>query len=216
MSHELRTPLNAVILYSCAPELADIPVIMLTIAENQDLGYALGATEYLVKPVDQARLATLLRHYRAIRPEREALVVEDDALTRRVLHDLLEKQGWIVTAAANGRAALAHLAETQPELIMLDLMMPEMDGFEFVEAVRQQEAWRTIPIIVLTAKDLTLEERRRLSGAVQKVLQKGTYSREKLMREVCSLVASYGARNSSQDSGPDSGLLSDTPQEHRV
>jgi CheY-like chemotaxis protein/anti-sigma regulatory factor (Ser/Thr protein kinase) len=200
------------------PQLADIPVIMLTMVDNQDLGYTLGASEYLVKPLDQARLATILRQYRATRPERLALVVEDDALTRRVLRDLLEKQGWAVGEAANGRAALERLAEAPPELIILDLMMPEMDGFEFVEAVREQDAWRTIPIIVLTAKDLTLEERQRLNGAVQKVLQKGAYNREKLMREVGNLVASCAGRRSRQESRPDSSIPhpSDAPQEQKV
>ena len=84
--------------------------------------------------------------------------------------------------------ALERVAASQPELILLDLMMPEMDGFAFLEALRQQDAWRTIPVVVVTAKDLTLEDRRRLNGSVEQILQKGAYSREALLHEIHRLV----------------------------
>ena len=91
--------------------------------------------------------------------------------------------------AANGRVALERLIEQRPELILLDLMMPEMDGFQFLEEVRKHEEWRSIPIIVVTAKDLTEEDYCRLSASVAQVLQKGLYSREEMLREVRDLVA---------------------------
>jgi CheY-like chemotaxis protein len=104
---------------------------------------------------------------------------------------MLENAGWMVTEASSGCDGLTRLAERRPALILLDLMMPEMDGFQFVEKVRSHNAWRTIPIVVVTAKDLTEDDRRRLNGYVEQILQKGTYSREALLRELRDLVAVY-------------------------
>ena len=103
----------------------------------------------------------------------------------------LAKEGWGVVEAVNGREALERLAEHRPELILLDLMMPEMDGFAFIEALRHQEAWRSIPIVVITAKDLTPDDHRRLNGYVERILQKGAYSPEELLREVRDLVTAH-------------------------
>jgi signal transduction histidine kinase/DNA-binding response OmpR family regulator/HAMP domain-containing protein len=171
------------------PALADIPVIMQTIVDDQQMGYALGAVDYLTKPVDWPRLASLLRKYRCSQPPCPVLVVEDDVSMREVLRRMLETGGWAVREAANGREALACLAEARPELILLDLMMPEMDGFQFVDEVRQHQDWRSIPIVVVTAMDLTPDERRRLNGYVEQILHKGAYSRELLLHEIRDLVA---------------------------
>ena len=126
------------------------------------------------------------------------LVVEDEPATREMLRRFLEAEGWMVTEAENGRAALEQLAALpvaqRPALIVLDLMMPEMDGFEFVDEIRLHEDWRSIPIVVVTAKDLTAKDRLRLNGYVEKVLQKGAYSREELLAEVRDLVASVVRR----------------------
>jgi CheY-like chemotaxis protein len=116
------------------------------------------------------------------------LIVEDDGGMRVMLRRRLEKEGWTVIEAENGRAGLEQMEQNQPELILLDLMMPEMDGFQFLEEVRKHEAWRSIPVIVITAKTLTAEDRQRLNGSVEKILQKGAYSREELIREVRDLV----------------------------
>src|SRR5262249_16188995 len=171
------------------PLLADIPVIMLTIVDDKNLGYALGATDYLTKPIDWDRLAPVLHKYRCVHPPCTVFVVEDDGDTRDMLRRLLTKEGWAVSEAENGRVALERMAASQPELILLDLMMPEMDGFAFLEALRQQEAWRSIPVVVVTAKDLTPEDRQRLNGYVEQILQKGAYSREALLHELRHLVA---------------------------
>ena len=146
----------------------------------------MGASEYLTKPIDRRRLSALLKRYQSDR--RAALVVEDDEATRHALRTVLEKEGWEVREAENGRVGLDRVNEKKPGLILLYLMMPEMDGFEFSEEMRKQEAWRGIPIIVITAKDLTPEERVRLNGSVNKILQKGAYSREQLLQEVRELV----------------------------
>jgi signal transduction histidine kinase/DNA-binding response OmpR family regulator len=180
------------------PALADTPVIMLTIIDDKPFGYMLGAAEYMTKPIDRKRLAALLEKYRTDQPAGTVLVVEDESATRRMLRRLFKKQGWTVVEAEDGSVALERIAKQRPALIVLDLMLPTMDGFAFVEAVRQQEDWRTIPIIVLTAKDLTPEERQRLNGAVQQVLQKGTYGRDALLGEVRRLVASRTPRQGAE------------------
>jgi CheY-like chemotaxis protein len=153
------------------------------------MGYALGAADYLTKPIDWERLPATLRKYQQARPQAPVLVVEDDADLRELMRRALEKGGWAVIEAANGRVALERLVAQRPALILLDLMMPEMDGFQFLEEVRTHEEWRAIPIVVVTAKDLTEEDHRRLSASVTRVLQKGVHSREEVLREVRDLVA---------------------------
>jgi len=172
-------------------ELADIPVVMLTIVNNQQMGYALGAADYLIKPVDWQRLSNVLQKYDCGQLPCSVLVVEDDVQTRALWRRMLEHAGWTVSEASNGHDGLTRLAERRPALILLDLMMPEMDGFQFVEEVRSHHAWRTIPIVVVTAKDLTEDDRCRLNGYVEQILQKGVYSRETLLREIRDLVAVY-------------------------
>ncbi|HQR32268.1 MAG TPA: response regulator [Blastocatellia bacterium] len=167
----------------------DLPVIMLTIVDDRNLGYALGAAEYLNKPVDRERLLTLLKKYRPETHTGSVLIVEDEPATREMLRRMLEQEGWEVAEAENGRAGLTQLAVLTPHLILLDLMMPEVDGFTFVEELNQNPQWRGIPIVVITAKDVTVEDRLRLNGYVEKILEKGAYKREELLREVRDLVA---------------------------
>jgi CheY-like chemotaxis protein len=157
--------------------------------DDKNLGYALGAADYLTKPVDWDRLAAILQKYRCAHPPCTVLVVEDDADTRDMLRRMLTKENWAVTEASNGRVALERVAESQPELILLDLMMPEMDGCAFLETLRHQDAWRSIPVVVVTAKDLTPEDRQRLNGYVEQILQKGAYSHEELLHEIQLLIA---------------------------
>jgi PAS domain S-box-containing protein len=170
------------------PELADIPVVMLTIVDNKNLGYALGAADYLTKPIQRDRLLSLLEKYCPPSEPATVMVVEDDPETQVVIRRLLEKAAIQVVVAENGRVALERLAENQPGLIFLDLMMPEMDGFQFVDHVRQHEAWRSIPIVVVTAKDLTAEDRLRLNGYVTEIIQKGARGQEELLAEVSKMV----------------------------
>jgi len=170
------------------PALSEIPVIMLTVMDEKHMGYALGAADYLTKPIDWERLAAVLQRYECARPPCPVLVVEDDPVMREMLRRRLEKEGWKVIEAENGSVALKRMAERQPDLILLDLMMPEMDGFQFLDEIHKREDWRPIPIIVVTAKELTAQDRQRLNGSVEKILQKGAYSREELIREVRDLV----------------------------
>ena len=170
------------------PETADIPVIMLTMVNDRSLGYALGASEYLTKPIDRERLHAILARYLSQTPG-PVLIVEDDAATRELMRRTLEGHGRPVSEAGNGRLALEAIERARPSLILLDLLMPEMDGFEFLYALRANDAWRDIPVIVVTSKDLSADERRRLSGKVDSVLQKGALGREDLLREVAGLAA---------------------------
>ncbi len=169
-------------------ELSDIPVIMLTIVDEKNLGFALGASEYLSKPVDSDQLISILEKYRSTDDSRAILVVDDDPSAREMLARMLVKEGWKVTEAENGRAALERVAEKLPQLILLDLMMPEMDGFEFLREMRKNKEWRTVPVIVVTAKDLTQEDRLQLNGYVEKILQKGAYGKDELLREVHEVI----------------------------
>jgi CheY-like chemotaxis protein len=169
-------------------ELAHIPVIMFTVVDDKNQGYSLGASDYLTKPVDRERLVSVLKQYTKAPAPGQVLLVEDDANMRDLLRRMLEKEGWAVVEAENGRVALERIAEEEPALILLDLMMPEMDGFELVAELRKHKVWRSIPIVVLTAKDITSEDRLRLNGEVKKVLQKETYTREELLDEIRELL----------------------------
>ncbi|MEG4998312.1 response regulator [Microcoleus sp. B4-D4] len=177
------------------PDLAEIPVILLSFVGNKSLGFALGASDYLTKPVDGKRLAALLNKYRRDRDGVVAkslpcqiLIVEDDGATRNILRRILEKQGWAVAEADSGQAALEQLELARPHLILLDLMLPEMDGFELIAELRKSHSEDPIPIVVITAKDLTTAEREQLNGYVDRVLQKGVYSCDTLLRDVRSIV----------------------------
>jgi signal transduction histidine kinase/DNA-binding response OmpR family regulator len=170
------------------PDLANIPVVMATIVDEKNLGYALGASDYLLKPIDYDRLTSLLQRYQEDSTLNSVLVVEDNPENREMIRRQLTKSGWRVIEAENGRKALSALEEEQPSLILLDLMMPEMDGFEFVSELRQRQEWQSIPVIVLTAKDLTQEDRQRLDGQIQRIYQKGSYNRQTLLGEVRTLV----------------------------
>jgi signal transduction histidine kinase/DNA-binding response OmpR family regulator len=170
------------------PGTADIPVIMCTILDDRNMGFTLGASDFMTKPIDHRQLVGLLTKYGRGEAPRNALVVEDDEDARETMSRTLRNEGWTVTEAVNGRVGLECLGSARPQLILLDLMMPEMDGFEFVHELRKVQSYRSIPVIVVTAKDLTAEERRQLSGHVQSILQKGGSTRDELLREIRELV----------------------------
>ncbi len=171
------------------PILADIPVIMASIIEDHKLGYSLGAADYLIKPINRQQLVTVLDKYHInSQAEHHLMIVEDDQNTQEMIETLLKKAGLQSTIAKNGRIALEKMVEKQPDLILLDLMMPEMDGFEFAAHLREHEQWCKIPVIVLTAKTLTQEEHEQLNKNVQTVFQKGAYHQDKLLKEIRELL----------------------------
>ena len=183
------------------PTLADIPVILVTILDEKARGFALGATDYMVKPVDRERLASLLRTLCGNRAAPHALVVEDDEDTRLVIRQTLERAGWAVAEAEHGRSGLDRVGARRPDVIVLDLMMPEMNGFDFLVALRENPDWRGIPVLVLTAMDLTDEDRHRLNGEVERILQKGASAREQLLEEVGRVLATLVARPTRPEAG---------------
>jgi PAS domain S-box-containing protein len=183
------------------PELADIPVVMVSIEDERASLCALGAVDYLVKPIDSERLLAILQPYRTEPSATSVLVVEDNPGNREMICRQLTKAGWDVLEAHNGLQALAIVKTQQPGAILLDLMMPEMDGFEFIRQLRQHSQWRSLPIIVLTAKDLTAAERQWLDGQTQRIYQKGA-GNQQLLDEIHSLLTTHPSRRRDRDPLP--------------
>jgi PAS domain S-box-containing protein len=163
------------------PQLAHIPVIMLTIVDHRNLGFSLGASEYMTKPIDRNRLVALIEKFAASRRDGTVLVIDDDPDVRAMVKTTIDDVGMKATTVANGQAALDWLAShPQPVLVLLDLMMPKMDGFEFLERVRQNPNYVDLPIVVLTAKELTDNERSYLAERTLLVLSKSAQPISKL------------------------------------
>jgi signal transduction histidine kinase/CheY-like chemotaxis protein len=173
------------------PDLASIPVVMVTITDDKNLGFSLGAVEYLRKPVRQGQLLSVIAIHARDKVPGSVLIVEDDSDTREVVRRTLEKGGWGVEEAENGKIGLAKLEEMTPDVILLDLMMPEMDGFEFVSELQQDQRWTDIPIIVVTAKTLSKDELARLQGRVEDVLHKGGRTIDSLLADVSEKIQLY-------------------------
>jgi CheY-like chemotaxis protein len=170
-------------------DVADIPVVMLTMVNNKEMGFSLGVDDYMLKPIERGSFVSVLRKFCSPQPAATVLIVEDDPTTREMLRSSLEKDQFTVIEAVNGVEALEKLSTTRPALILLDLMMPEMDGFQFTSEVRSRAEWWNIPIVVMTAKDISSEERARLDGKVSRILQKGACGREELLAEISSRIA---------------------------
>ena len=183
------------------PTLADIPVIIVTIVDEQRRGITLGAAGYLTKPIDRHRLLKIMTPYRMTERTNTVLVVEDNDEHRNLLRTILEPEGWVVREATNGRVCLDALSSGMPDLVLLDLMMPEMDGFQVVAALQENPEWREIPIVVLTALDLTTEDRRRLNGGVEEILSKHCVTSSELIARVGTLVAEIRAKTQVRPKG---------------
>jgi signal transduction histidine kinase/CheY-like chemotaxis protein len=181
--------------FKADPALAAIPVAMVSVAGDQSMGTALGASDSLAKPLQREQLARLLARHLPRADARSILVVEDDATTRSMLRRLLERQGWSVAEASNGREGLDRVRAARPALVLLDLMMPEMDGFAFLDALRGEHDGDVdpVPVVVLTAKALTREEQQRLAGQARSVVEKGSCSQADLEREVRRAIEAAGA-----------------------
>jgi len=170
------------------PALSHIPVVLMTIVEEKNRGYALGAADYLVKPVDRGKLVTALQHICGSSAGR-VLLIDDDDVVRRGVRLALEPIGWHVTEAEDGRIALDSLSTSRPDVIILDLMMPRMNGFEFLDEMRARTEWRDIPVVIITAKDLTEADRNRLNGGVEHIIQKS--ERDEMLRRLTSELSKW-------------------------
>ncbi|HET6572245.1 MAG TPA: response regulator, partial [Fimbriiglobus sp.] len=173
------------------PATCDVPVVLLTIVDDRGRGYALGAADYLTKPIDWARLGAILRRYHSPGRPAPVLIVDDDPECRELVRRNLESEGWRVTEAADGEAGLRMVAADPPALVLLDLMMPGVDGFGFLDEFPKRFPGSRTPVIVLTAKDLTSDDHTRLNGRVARILAKGNLSR---LEELVALVRSHARR----------------------
>src|SRR5690606_18590899 len=153
------------------PSTAEIPVVMVTMVDDRSRGIVLGAADYLVKP---SRKDVLLASIGRLQPQRRrpVLVVEDDRVTREMTSRMLRSEGYEVVEAENGRVALERIAEQLPSVVLLDLMMPELDGFQVVTEIRRRPAWADLPIVVLTAMEIPPSQRGLLELQVQAVMSK--------------------------------------------
>jgi PAS domain S-box-containing protein len=181
------------------PELENIPVMMISIAGDKDLGYTLGAVECLTKPVDRDKLRQLANQYARPTGGGRALVVDDDEGIRTLFQRSLTEDGWTVDEAENGAIALELVGKNRPDLVLLDLMMPVMDGFEFVMHFRELEGCVGTPIIVVTAKDLDQNDRERLLGGVERIVEKGALTRQQLLTQVRELVSKQRVPESGEE-----------------
>jgi adenylate cyclase len=170
-------------------DLRDIPVIMVTIVDEENRAYALGAAAYLTKPISRECLHKALASCPLDQASRRVLIVEDDPHTRGWLARILREDGWEVAEAENGRVGLDRLPLVKPDIILLDLMMPEMDGFEFVDEISRHEETRHLPLIVLTAADLDQEAHRRLSGGIRRILRKRMGGRDEVLATLRDVIA---------------------------
>jgi len=188
---------SVISLLKANPQLAEIPVIMQSIRDDRDLGFMLGASEYLVKPVYRKTLLKLHKEY-TISTDSYILVVDDDESTRRLLDRALKREGWNTVEVDSGAKGLVEIERKPPALIILDLMMPEMDGFEFLQTLRSKPNAADIPVIVLTSKDLTSQDRLKLNGGVERILEKGRLNRDRFLDEVKRTVHSLTGTHSLQ------------------
>jgi PAS domain S-box-containing protein len=175
---------------------ARIPIIMVSMLDERERGLRMGADEYMLKPFGRDRLSDLLHKHLGDRSGARLLVVEDDVETRDRVCRSLREQNWEVYAAGDGLEALRLLREHRPDLILLDLMLPVMHGLEVIEEVRKDPESHSIPIVVMTAADLGVEDRQHLEGQVKQILHKGLYGRDELLREIRTLVREHQRRTS--------------------
>ncbi|MBT9311968.1 response regulator [Leptothoe kymatousa TAU-MAC 1615] len=169
--------------------LAQIPIILLSTAETSAQEEHFGIDDSLDRPLKPMEVLNVLGAHLPKPAGPKVLVVEDDLNAREILGRLLQQADWTVVLAASGPQAFDYLQHTMPDVIVLDLMMPGMDGFEFVRLLHQSPRWSTIPIIVVTAKTLTAKDQQRLKGVVR-VYQKADFNRQELLSEVRSMIAS--------------------------
>jgi signal transduction histidine kinase/CheY-like chemotaxis protein len=166
------------------PDTRDIPVVIISVVDNRELGMALGADDYFVKPVDRDRLLQRIRDVTERAPRPRLLLIDDDAAVHSLLDAELSNLGYSFEGALNGEDGLRAARENAPDVIILDLMMPGMSGFEVAESLKDDPITANIPILVLTSRDLSADDRRDLQTKVTSFVQKGKSAREQLLREI--------------------------------
>jgi CheY-like chemotaxis protein len=170
------------------PELSTIPVVVMTKESEEVLGFKLEDVDFLTKPID---IRQLVNKVKSLVPKGEIpnlLIVDDNTYAREILAHAVKKMGWKAIEAENGKVAIEQLKKAQPSIILLDLMMPEMDGFAVINEMQKNEKWRNIPVIIISSKDLTKEERTMLSKYTTGILQKGSYTPKELMDAIVDQI----------------------------
>ena len=181
------------------PRTSKIPVIVVTIVDQPGVGTALGADEYLIKPVDKVTLLAAVE--RCIRsrggaaPTRTILVVEDEVATLEMIVELLRGYGYAVSTAADGDQARASVAQSLPELVILDLVLPKISGFELLAEWRSNPRTAELSVFVLTSKDLTKEEEKYIHAHAESLFRKQNSWREPLIRQLERVVTSPSLEN---------------------
>ncbi|MDP6852361.1 MAG: response regulator [Candidatus Marinimicrobia bacterium] len=170
------------------PLLSKIPVIIVTIGDYEKMAKDFGVVDFLAKPINWKMLNKLLGKYKVHGKSKHILVVDDDSTTRIILKKMLLKDGWEVDEASNGEEAFEKVQINKPELILLDLLMPVMDGFEFLKLMKANEKYDNVPVIVITSKDLTADDYSFLTANVDKVIQKGDYTRKQIVDKIDSAI----------------------------
>ena len=185
------------------PETRQIPVVMCSIVSERGQGLSLGAADYLVKPILERDLLAALDRLDREQGRHRVLVVDDQPEDRHLLRRMIEsKDGYEVIEAASGQEAIALVRQTRPHIVILDLMMPEIDGFAVLEAIKADELTRSTPIIVVTAKELTEEDRRLLNSSIEVLIQKGVLNQEELLEDVAAALRKL-TRERSRPEEPD-------------
>jgi len=184
------------------PDLAHTPVIMLTFTDGRNLSYTLGASDYIVKPIDRAQLIAVLNRHQREHSPRSVLVVDDNDENRQVMCRMLKREGWTVIEAEDGRVGLERVANSRPQLILIDLMMPDMVGFGFMDELVKRHEWRDIPVVVITDKDITAEDRLRLDGYGEQIARMESYSSGEPLQRVSELLKSFVHKEVSVNRGP--------------
>ncbi|HEY8737256.1 MAG TPA: response regulator [Candidatus Dormibacteraeota bacterium] len=177
------------------PETAGLPVLVVTIIEDQRLMLALGASDYLAKPYDRAALVEKVHHLLPQLNGKRVLVVDDDPEARILLAKILGEEGARVELASDGNQAMLSVTQTPPDLVLLDLMMPGMSGFEIVARMRALPVTAQVPVIIVSAKELSAEDILTLDGHIQRFIAKGTIDPEGLtaaVRQVLGQVKAHG------------------------
>ncbi|MBW2467130.1 MAG: response regulator, partial [Deltaproteobacteria bacterium] len=171
------------------PATQDIPVIILSIVDEKNIGFSLGATEYIVKPVDKSVLLQKLKNLEKLARITKVLIVDHDATTRELINDVLRKAGCVTTAVADSGQALDALTRERPDLIILNLIMPDPDSeFDFIEKVKTNEKTKKTPFILITEKDLDQDEIERLNGGIQAIINKGLLTETDLLEELKEII----------------------------
>lgn len=183
--------------------LADIPVIMFSMEEEDKKGYAMNANDYLIKPIAREQLVSLLDKYQTQENQNKlVMLVDDDLGIRLSMRAILELEGWEVIEAENGLIALEKLSQHTPDLILLDLNMPVMNGFEFIASLQGNQSWRALPVVVLTAENLTADDYAYLNQYVETIFKKESFNQAALILHIHKLISESPGLSETNPAGP--------------